>query len=189
MTTTDTGRPPTLDGCPVPGLRYVANWIAPETAARLLSTIDGETWASPLRRRVQHYGHRYDYGSRNVGSEPAPALPVWAGDLATRLLDEGFTDNPTEQVIVNEYLPGQGISAHIDSVAQFGPVVAAISLGSRCVMDFGHLDSPAKVSVPLEPNSLCVWPVTHDIAGGTRSPPERPTRGQVGAYPDNVEYR
>lgn len=116
----------------VPGLRYTADWIAPEAQEALLTNIDGEAWSTQLRRRVQHYGHRYDYGRRGVATAAeaaVPPLPVWARRLATRLVSEGLMDREADQVIVNEYQPGQGISAHVDSVPHFGPVVASLSLG------------------------------------------------------------
>ncbi|RSM77807.1 2OG-Fe(II) oxygenase [Kibdelosporangium aridum] len=139
----------------VPGLRYLPGWLNDEAA--LLAHIDAAPWSSELRRRVQHYGHRYDYGRRSVaGREPAPPLPDWAVVLAERLNREGLTASRADQVIVNEYLPGQGISAHVDCVPRFGPDVAAISLGSACTMDFTSLDGSAQVPVRLEPGSLCV---------------------------------
>jgi alkylated DNA repair dioxygenase AlkB len=61
-----------------------------------------------------------------------------------------------DQVIVNEYLPGQGIGAHVDCVPCFGPAVAAVSLGSACVMDFTSPDRSSAVPVCLQPGSLCV---------------------------------
>ncbi|MEV2279114.1 alpha-ketoglutarate-dependent dioxygenase AlkB [Nocardiopsis sp. NPDC049922] len=85
-----------------------------------------------------------------------PPLPVWARELAARLAGEEFTDREADQVIVNEYLPGQGISAHVDCVPCFGPVVAAVSLGSACLMDFIDPDDGTKLAVPLAPGSLLV---------------------------------
>lgn len=61
-----------------------------------------------------------------------------------------------DQAIINEYQPGQGISAHVDCVPCFGPVVAAISLGSGCVMDFTYPEDGRKAEVYLAPGSLCV---------------------------------
>jgi alkylated DNA repair dioxygenase AlkB len=58
-----------------------------------------------------------------------------------------------DQAIINEYQPGQGISPHVDCVPCFGPVVAAISLGSDCVMDFTHPEDGTKVAVHLTPGS------------------------------------
>ncbi|MEV0778151.1 alpha-ketoglutarate-dependent dioxygenase AlkB [Streptomyces sp. NPDC050433] len=143
----------------VPGLRYVADWLSPGTGEALLSHIDAAPWSAQLKRRVQHYGHRYDYGRRSVRAdrqEPAPPIPVWAGELAARLVGEGLMDGDAEQVIVNEYEPGQGISAHVDCLPCFGPVIAAISLGSSCLMDFSNPEDGTKLAVPLAPGSLLV---------------------------------
>ncbi|MFF4951090.1 alpha-ketoglutarate-dependent dioxygenase AlkB [Streptomyces chattanoogensis] len=144
---------------PVPGLRYVADWLTREACGALLARIDAGAWSTELKRRVQHYGRRYDYGRRSVAADAraaAPPVPPWLRDLAARLADEEVMDRQADQVIVNEYRPGQGISAHVDCVPCFGPVVAAVSLGSRCVMDFSDPGTGAKVAVPLAPGSLCV---------------------------------
>lgn len=121
-----------------------------------MADIDAAPWSSQLRRRVQHYGHRYDYGSRGVDGAPAPPLPAWAGTLARRLHQDDHFDRPPDQVIVNEYLPGQGIGAHVDRVPSFGPVVASVSLQSACVMEFIHPEDKRRVPVRLEAGSLCV---------------------------------
>ncbi|MGO4753859.1 alpha-ketoglutarate-dependent dioxygenase AlkB, partial [Streptomyces sp. 2MCAF27] len=163
----DHSQPPSVPtAAAVPGLRYIADWLAPDAGAALLTGIDAAPWSAQLKRRVQHYGHRYDYGRRAVAtataaaadaSQPtAPPLPVWARELAARLVDEGLLDREADQVIVNEYRPGQGISAHVDCVPCFGPVVAAVSLGSSCLMDFTDPADGTKLAVPLAPGSLLV---------------------------------
>jgi alkylated DNA repair dioxygenase AlkB len=142
----------------VPGLIYVADWLDATACSALTAAIDAGEWSTQLRRRVQHYGHRYDYGSRSVASNAdtasAPPFPAWAAALAARLAE--YLPEPPDQAIVNEYEPGQGISAHVDCVPCFGPVVAAVSLGSPCVMDFTLPGEGAKVPVRLDPGSLCV---------------------------------
>ena len=140
----------------VPGLLCTHDWLDEDAQRRLITDIDAAPWSSQLRRRVQHYGHRYDYGSRGVGGPPAPPLPEWAVALARQLHEDGHFVRPPDQVIVNEYQPGQGISAHIDRVSCFGPVVASISLLSACEMDFTHPEEKARVPVRLNPGSLCV---------------------------------
>ncbi|WP_218025209.1 alpha-ketoglutarate-dependent dioxygenase AlkB [Nocardia jejuensis] len=136
----------------VAGLRYAADWLDASDQVQLLAAIDVTPWSSELRRRVQHFGHRYDYGRRSVGAhDPAPPLPGWSRMLVDRL---GW-DVPPDQVIVNEYLPGQGISPHVDCVPCFGPIVATLSLGSACTMDFLDPDSGVRVPVRLGKGSLC----------------------------------
>src|SRR5438445_662516 len=61
-----------------------------------------------------------------------------------------------DQVIVNEYEPGQGITPHIDCEPCFGDTVASLTLGSGCVMDFTEVKGPGKASVWLERRSLVV---------------------------------
>ncbi|MGW7405966.1 alpha-ketoglutarate-dependent dioxygenase AlkB [Streptomyces sp. NPDC054833] len=143
----------------VPGLKYIADWLTPDACQALLSDIDAAAWSAQLKRRVQHYGHQYDYGRRSVAGDrqaAAPPLPAWAREAAARLAREGLMDQEAEQVIVNEYQPGQGISAHVDCLPCFGPVIAAVSLGSGCLMDFTNPEDGAKLAVPLAPGSLLV---------------------------------
>jgi alkylated DNA repair dioxygenase AlkB len=150
MTQTSTG---------VPGLFYLPDWLAENDQRQLLAEVDAADWSTELRRRVQHYGHRYDYGRRAVATserESATPIPGWARVLAERLHDEGHIDRLADQVIVNEYLPGQGISAHIDCVPCFGPAVAAVSLLSAYTMDFTSPERTDLVPVRLQPGSLSV---------------------------------
>nr|XP_019008654.1 uncharacterized protein I206_06336 [Kwoniella pini CBS 10737]OCF47435.1 hypothetical protein I206_06336 [Kwoniella pini CBS 10737] len=52
------------------------------------------------------------------------------------------------QVLVNEYLPGQGISPHEDGPA-FRPLVATLSLGYHTILDIHHYLNPTKPSPPM----------------------------------------
>ena len=141
----------------ITGLSYIADYIDESTEAALLEVIDSQPWMNDLKRRVQHYGWRYDYKARNVTSDlRIGALPDWLQSYAVRLQQGGlFTEMP-DQVIINEYQPGQGISAHIDCVPCFADSIASLSLGSPCVMDFTHSKTGEKSSLLLEPRSLLV---------------------------------
>src|SRR5262249_44894883 len=108
--------------------------------------VDGQPWLSDRQRRVQHYGYRYDYKARKVDpSLYLGPLPDWAAHLAARLRAEGWFDSLPDQLIVNEYEPGRGISKHVDCVPCFGPTVGSLSLGASCVLEMGR----AKEKVPL----------------------------------------
>jgi alkylated DNA repair dioxygenase AlkB len=82
-------------------------------------------------------------------------LPDWLAPLATRLHREGLFSEIPDQAIINEYLPGQGISAHVDCVPCFDKEIASLSLGSACVMEFTHAHHNKQTKV-LEPCSLFV---------------------------------
>ena len=59
-------------------------------------------------------------------------------------------------IVVNEYLPGQGIKSHIDSPDLFGAVIVSLSLLSDCVMTFTRKESGGQVQKFLKRRSLVV---------------------------------
>ena len=115
------------------GAVLVPELVTPAEERRLLQRIAEAPWMMGLGRRVQHYGYRYDY--RGSGPPvPAAPFPRWAAVMAERLVP-WFEGAMPEQCIVNEYVAGQGIGMHADH-AQFGPVVASLSLGDDWPMRF-----------------------------------------------------
>lgn len=105
----------------IPGLRYVADHVDKAREQALIALVDRQPWLTELRRRVQHYGYRYDYKGRKVGPEMyLGPLPDWLLPLCQQLKDAGLTPRVADQVIVNEYEPGQGIAPHVDCVPCFG---------------------------------------------------------------------
>ncbi|KKB10988.1 DNA repair protein [Devosia geojensis] len=140
-----------------PAAAYIGQYVTEPTEAALIEHIDGMPWLGDLRRRVQHYGYRYDYRARRVTRDSyLGPLPDWLDALARQLAVEGKYPRPPDQVIVNEYLPGQGIAAHVDCEPCFGQVVASLSLGSTCVMEFTDVRSGEMLTHPLERRSLLV---------------------------------
>jgi alkylated DNA repair dioxygenase AlkB len=147
----------TANGDSVPGLTYLPDYVGADDAERLLAEIDRQPWLSDLQRRVQHYGYRYDYKARKAdASLYLGPLPDWAAALARRLHREGWFDRLPDQLIVNEYQPGQGISKHVDCVPCFDATVASLSLGSGCILEMANARARAKVPLYLEPRSLVV---------------------------------
>ena len=135
------GGPGLQDIVTIPGLKIVEGFLTPEEQAHCVERVDAAVgeWRSDLSRRVQHYGWRYDYKARAITPDMhIGALPDWLSQLAQKLYDEtGLFDRVPEQVIVNEYLPGQGIAMHIDHRG-FGPTVCTISLLDDWEMDFAE---------------------------------------------------
>ncbi len=156
----------------VPGLTFLEDFLTPDQEDHCVQQVDAavDQWKNDLSRRVQHYGWRYDYKARAITPDMhIGALPDWLADLAQRLHDEtGLFDRIPEQVIVNEYLPGQGIATHIDHPG-FGPTVCTISLLDDWEMDFSENwrdKSPALLQrgscVLLTGDARSVW--QHGIA-------------------------
>ena len=139
----------------IPGMIYEPSFITPAEENNLLQVIDQQNWGLDLKRRTQHYGYRYDYKARTADqSLYLGPLPHWLMPCMRGLTNKGYFREAPDQVIINEYLPGQGISAHIDCVPCFGETIASLSLGSACVMDFDRGEK--KISLPLMPASLIV---------------------------------
>lgn len=114
----------------VQGLYYSPDFLDNNEQYEAIKRIDVNQWSHDLGRRVQHYGWRYDYRSRTITSDMyLGPLPDWITKIGKRLYDETkLYDRIPEQVIVNEYYPGQGIALHADRNC-FGDAVATISLG------------------------------------------------------------
>jgi alkylated DNA repair dioxygenase AlkB len=141
----------------IPGLRYQSGYVGEVEQAQLVAAIEQQPWITDLKRRVQHYGYRYDYTRHKVDRAMyLGPLPAWLAPLAQRLLDDDIFAALPDQVIVNEYEPGQGISAHIDCVPCFGDTIVSLSLLSSCVMLFTRAEPVAQMPVLLEPCSLLV---------------------------------
>ena len=72
------------------GLLYIPNFITPAEEVALLNTVDQQPWLTDLKRRVQHYGWKYDYTARRVDeSMRLGALSDWLTDYCQRLYDGG----------------------------------------------------------------------------------------------------
>jgi len=138
----------------IDGLIYTEDFISAQDQDSLIKEIDSRTWETSLKRRVQQYGYRYDYTKKSIDKS------LYLGDLPDFLdvyvqkLTEYFKTKP-DQVIINEYVPGQGISRHVDCVPCFGDTIISLSLVSPCVMEFETWKGD-KASLLLSPRSCLI---------------------------------
>ena len=134
----------------ITGLTYVPNFMTPFKENQLIEYIDSREWDTTLRRRTQHYGYKYLYKTDKKQDNEVPVVPKKLLRLFQSIRNAGYaSDIPLEklQVIVNEYMPGQGISQHIDDVKQFGDWIISISLGSAVNINFTKGDIVERVYV------------------------------------------
>jgi alkylated DNA repair dioxygenase AlkB len=134
----------------IPGLRYLPNYITESGESALVTAIDAAAWDTSWDRRRQPYGAAY-----GTAKESAPQIPAWGRALAARLFAEGVVERPFDQMLINEYLPGQGIALHRD-YEPFDRTVASLSLLSACVMEFRHVADNRKANLLLERRSLLI---------------------------------
>ena len=143
----------------IEGMSYISNWITNEEHDVLLKEIDNCKWETTLQRRVQQYGYRSDYRkAKNMimshKDNYIGELPNFLQEIAIRLHNEGIFEDIPDEVLINEYEPGQGISFHVDCVPCFGDVVCSLSLGSQCIMDLKK--DTDTIYKHLEKNSILI---------------------------------
>lgn len=129
----------------IEGLTYTPKYITQEQERLLISKIDAQPWLTDLKRRVQHYGYKYDYKARKITPDlKIGSIPDWLQILPN-----------FDQVIINEYLCGQGITPHIDCIPCFTDTIFSLSLLEPCEMIFEKEN--IKHSIILEPRSLLTF--------------------------------
>jgi len=144
----------------ITGLKILYDFINKEEEKELLDNIDKSVWLTDLKRRVQHYGYKYDYKARRIDqSFFIGEIPSWMKFLSDRLQQEKIIDFIPDQAIINEYIDNQGIAPHIDCEPCFGDTIISISLGGQCIMNFQQEQISAeqdKVPLLIQPKTLIV---------------------------------
>lgn len=142
----------------IEGLYYIENAVDDD----IINEIDKNEWmnisGNQKGRKVQQYGYKYDYKSRNV-KEKIKDIPDFLSKCNTTLtgiskklgiIDDDYVFN---QCIINNYESGQIISKHIDSDV-FGKVIGCYTVGSGGTMRFSHGDD--KIDLYVAPRSLYI---------------------------------
>jgi alkylated DNA repair dioxygenase AlkB len=142
----------------IQGLTYIPGYLEAAAHDALMAAVDEGEWRDFGERRAQIYGYSYHY--TKGGIYRVEDLPAWAQDLAARFKRDGLMPELADQLVVNDYAPGQGIPAHVDAPL-FSDTIISISLGSSCMMEFSKESGEGDQQF-LEPMSALV------IAGEAR---------------------
>ncbi|KAJ9598243.1 hypothetical protein L9F63_011064 [Diploptera punctata] len=143
-----------------PTVYYIPNFITEEEEKRIIDQVNGAPkpkWTQLSHRRLQ-----------NWGGIPHPRGMIWLTVFTERVGKLNlFGGKQPNHVLVNEYLPGQGIMPHLDGPL-FYPTVTTISCGSNAKLEFfepradndnsSHFEESAQqiASLLLERRSLVV---------------------------------
>ncbi|CAN1852390.1 Alpha-ketoglutarate-dependent dioxygenase alkB homolog 6 [Linum perenne] len=118
----------------VPTVMYVPQFVTEAEETHLMAKIyesPASKWKPLKNRRLQNWG-----GVVHEKGLLPQELPPWLTKITQKIYEEsGLFPSAINHVLINEYLPNQGIMPHQDGPAYF-PVVAILSLGSPAVMDF-----------------------------------------------------
>ena len=140
----------------IPGLKYIAQYIDKAQEQALLDTIGQHPWNTKFKRRRQIYGVIDTMARKWVTPEKfLGPLPNWGAVVAEDLYAHGIMPRVPEQLLINEYLPGQGITFHRDAFC-YEDTIVSLSLGTAYTMEFMRLEDGKRVQKYLDPRSLLV---------------------------------
>lgn len=135
---------------------YIPNFITFNEETNILQSVYSvpkPKWTCLSKRRLQDYG-----GIPHKSGMIPEGIPQWLQKYIDRIaLYNIFGMNKPNHVLVNEYLPGQGIMPHTDGPL-FYPTVSTISCGSHTILEFfENNENRAKIcDLLLERRSLVV---------------------------------
>ncbi|KAK9839233.1 hypothetical protein WJX81_003012 [Elliptochloris bilobata] len=148
----------------LPYIFYIPDYLTAAEDDSLASTIrtSKQRWTQVSGRRLRNYGGRVH---EKTGVLLAAPLPGWLQALLRRLQSDtgihGAGGEAPNHVLLNAYLPGQGILPHQDGPLYY-PGVCILSLGGPAVLRFrrkisGGIAAEAAASVLLMPRSLVAF--------------------------------
>lgn len=135
----------------VPGLIIIPNLITANEEKILFKELSAGSWEEtpieenigkqPSRRRVRHFGYKFDYSTRRAAPENLNNWPKFLepyvikaqNEIRRAVNDRNWT---CDQGTVNEYLPGEGIAKHVDTHSAFKDGIGSLSLGSDTIITF-----------------------------------------------------
>ena len=133
----------------LPGLFLYPDLIDEARETQLLNEIDNQIWIVDYLRRLQYYGYRNEL-EKPYDLIPFPIpMPPHMEQLSKELVERKIILLQPDQVIINEYVPGEGIKPHKDR-AYYENQICGVNLGSGCIMRFikGMNEQVIDVEIP-----------------------------------------
>lgn len=130
------------------GLVLVNNFLDEQEELRVLSNIpETPIINKQTRNSIRRYGSKIPYKNQ-IESD---TIPDYLDKLCDKIFDAGYLTTKPNSVSINEYLSGNSISPHIDSL-ESGKIITILSLLSEATMVFSM--NNIKHSVNILPRSL-----------------------------------
>ncbi|XP_066153055.1 alpha-ketoglutarate-dependent dioxygenase alkB homolog 6 [Euwallacea fornicatus] len=115
---------------------YIPNFITQEEEEHIIKnvySVPKPKWTCLSNRRLQDYG-----GIPHEKGMIPEKMPLWLEQYTNKIGHLNIFDGrKPNHVLVNEYLPGQGIMPHTDGPLFF-PAVTTISCGSHTILEFSE---------------------------------------------------
>jgi len=119
----------------VPGLFLYPDFITQEREKQLINEIDSQIWMVDYSRRLQYYGFRNELEEPYQLIKIPLAIPKEVQKLSQEIVQKKLLEIQPDQVIINEYNPGEGIRPHKDR-NYYENQICGVNLGSGCIMRF-----------------------------------------------------
>ena len=139
----------------VPGLFLYPNFIEEAVEEQLLNEIDSQIWIVDYLRRLQYYGYRNELDKPYDLIKFPVSMPPLIEQLSQAIVKQGIVLTQPDQVIINEYVPGEGIKPHKDR-AYYENQICGVNLGSSCIMRFIRGANLEVIDVEIPRRSLYV---------------------------------
>jgi alkylated DNA repair dioxygenase AlkB len=137
------------------GLFLYPDFIDEAREKQLLNEIDNQTWIVDYLRRLQYYGYRNELDKPyDLIPFPIP-MPPLIYQLSQEIVEQKILLHQPDQVIINEYVPGEGIKPHKDR-AYYENQICGVNLGSGCIMRFIKGKNEEVVDIEIPRRSLYV---------------------------------
>ncbi len=139
------------------GFSIIHDYVTPDQEKKLLKKINESEWVVDYQRRLQYYNYR------NELFEPYDLIPIpnkipkYLDQLINQMILDKIIDQKPDQIIVNEYKPGEGLKPHFDRKDYYQNVIIGLSLGSGTIMEFyKNKPIPEKKKIYIPPRSLYI---------------------------------
>jgi len=147
------------------GFYYFQNFLSRDEENNIMKFLDdSNNWffvvPNTKSREVIHYGYEYPYQKFGKLKKIQDIPDIFTNiikkvhdipDLVTLLDNYDF-----DQLIINKYDSGQGISPHIDSTIFFDKIIVCMTISSGTSIEFQELDGNNKFEAYVRPRSLYV---------------------------------
>jgi alkylated DNA repair dioxygenase AlkB len=126
------------------GLVLVENFLTEKEELEIVSNIpESKIIKNSGRNSIRRYGSNIPYKNQMQSD----IIPDYLDNISDKIVKYGLLSIKPNSISINEYLKGNSITAHIDSI-QSGSVITILSLLSDATMVFEYKDNIEQVVIP-----------------------------------------
>ena len=141
----------------IEGFTLIKNFLSDKEEQSLIKNINKQKWTIDYQRRLQYYGYRNELFKPYDLVPSSNKIPRFLNNLINIMIDENIINEKPDQIIINEYLPGQRLIPHRDRISYFKDVIIGVSLNSGTVMQFISMkDNKQKKEIYIPRKSLYI---------------------------------